>query len=169
MKKIILSFLLTMIIVPFTYVNAASNNVLTLTVSKANGTISYSGTTDNGVIAVSCGLYDSNNNEIDFKSSSVSNNTFNDTFTETTGAYLVKCANYNGGDYITKNLPLVTNDINTNTDPSINSEQINKVTNTSNPQTGDNVIFYIGVLILSLIGLIIGTFYIRKNKLIKNR
>ena len=131
MKKLKLFIIPILAIIPFTYIHAA--NVSTLDASISNK-ITYSGTTEDDVLAVSCTLYDANNKEIAFKSSSVTNKTFNDSFEYTKGTYTIKCANYEGGTFVSKTISSLTNDIkietkdNTTEEEKIKEEVANIVT-----------------------------------------
>ena len=139
MKKLVTLLLAVALLTPV--VKAAELNVKELTTKTENNSIKYSGTTDEGVLAVSCSLYNSENEEIDISSNAVNNNTFGGIFTVTKeDTYTVKCANYEGGKIVTA------------------TEKI------ENPATGDKVLKYgiiLGVCVLGLAGL---TVYTKKNK-----
>lgn len=139
MKKLITLLLAVALLTPV--VKAAELNVKELTTKTENNSIKYSGTTDEGVLAVSCSLYNSENEEIDISSNAVNNNTFEGIFTVTKeDTYTVKCANYEGGKIVTA------------------TEKI------ENPATGDKVLKYgiiLGACVLGLAGL---TVYTKKNK-----
>lgn len=139
MKKLVTLLLAVVLLTPV--VKAAELNVKELTTKTDNGTIKYSGTTDEGVLAVSCSLFNSKNEEVDISSNQVNNNKFEGTFTVTKGdTYTVKCANYEGGKIVTA------------------TEKVN------NPETGDKILKYgiiLGVCVLGLTGL---TIYTKKNK-----
>ena len=84
--KLIISTLLLviMVLVPFTNVNAAGNsNIKTIDASISNGTISVSGTTEDGVLAVAIMVYDSTEtNLITMQTTSVgSDNRYSDPIT----------------------------------------------------------------------------------------
>lgn len=131
MKKRIITVLLAVtLLIPV--VKAAELNVKTLEVKNDNGTLKYSGTTDEGVLAVSCSLFNSKDEEIDISSNQVDDNKFDGTFTVTKGdKYTVKCANYEGGKIVTA------------------TEEI------KNPATGDNLTNYIFLLTISIAGIVI--------------
>ena len=139
MKKLVTLLLAVVLLTPV--VKAAELNVKELTTKTDNGTIKYSGTTDEGVLAVSCSLFNSKNEEVDISSNQVNNNKFEGTFTVTKGdTYTVKCANYEGGKIVTA------------------TEKVN------NPETGDKILKYgiiLGVCVLGLTGL---TIYTKKIK-----
>ena len=99
MKKFNLLILTVLLIVPF-YVKAATTlNVLTVEAEVKGSTITYNGTTEDGVYAVMCKLYNADKEEIDLLSSAVDNKKFNGEFTVSKkGEYKVACANYDGGE-----------------------------------------------------------------------
>ena len=147
-NKISILLVLALFIVPLTYVNAAvSPNVLTVEATQANGEISYTGTTEDGVVAVSCILLDSDNNEVDFVSSSVYNKAFSDKFVAEEGNYTIKCANYNGGTFVTD---------------TVTSNKTTKVEKA--PKTLDNINIYIITLVVSIIALLSIALFVKKIK-----
>ena len=138
MKKIITLLLAVVLLTPV--VKAAELNVKTLEIKNDNGTLKYTGTTDEGVLAVSCSLFNSKDEEVDISSNQVNNNKFEGTFTVTKGdTYTVKCANYEGGKIITA------------------TEKV------ENPKTGDNIIIYGGWLLVGILGLAGLTIYNKKK------
>ena len=97
MKKLLL---ILSLFIPFT-ANALAADVKTVEAEAIGHIISYEGTTDNGVYAVMCKLYDSDSKEIDMLSSEVDNGTFEDSFlVNEDGTYTVSCANYEGGKFV---------------------------------------------------------------------
>lgn len=100
-KITLLSTVLTLFIVASA--NAAGGNVLTLEASqnKDSGEISFSGTTDDDVIAVSCILSDASGEEVFFGSTEVESAAFGGSFSMPVDDYTMKCANYDGGDFVT--------------------------------------------------------------------
>ena len=139
MKKLVTLLLAVVLLTPV--VKAAELNVKELTIKTEKNSIKYSGTTDEGVLAVSCSLFNSKNEEIDISSNQVNNNKFEGTFTITKGdTYTVKCANYEGGKIVTA------------------TEKV------ENPKTGDNVLKYGIILGISILGITGLTIYTKKNK-----
>lgn len=148
MKKISLFIVSILLIIPFT-VSAAEYKVVELNASSENTTIKYDGIMEAGSTAVMCKLYDSSSNELDYFSSAVDNTKFNGTFTAPKdGKYIVKCANYEGGD-----LKEATVTVGSTTSKS-----------SKNPKTGDNILLYTSLMIISLLGISIISFRLRKNK-----
>lgn len=83
-------------------VSAAGANVLTLeaTQDADSGEISLSGTTDAGVLAVACSLLNAAGEEVFFGSTAVNDKAFSETFALPVADYTMKCANYDGGDWV---------------------------------------------------------------------
>lgn len=128
MKKLVTLLLAVVLLTPV--VKAAELNVKELTTKTENNSIKYSGATDEGVLAVSCSLFNSKDEEVDISSNAVNNNKFEGTFTVTKGdTYTVKCANYEGGKIVTA------------------TEKV------ENPKTGDNIILYGALLAVGILGL----------------
>lgn len=176
--KLIISTLLLaiMVLVPFVNVDAAGNsNIKTIDASISNGTISVSGTTEDGVLAVAIMVYDSTEtNLITMQTTSVgSDNSYSDTITLASGTYVVKVADYDGGEYVTKTVKeTITEQENEQQEVNENTEVSNEVNeNTtansgataSNPKTGDNIIFYIAIFVIAVLGIII-TIKMNKTK-----
>ena len=148
MKKISLFIVSILLIIPFT-VSAAEYKVVELNASSENTTIKYDGTMEAGSTAVMCKLYDSSSNELDYFSSAVDNTKFNGTFTAPKdGEYIVKCANYEGGD-----LKEATVTVGSTTSKT-----------SKNPKTGDNILTFASLMIISLVGLGVVTFKLKENK-----
>lgn len=138
MKNKIILFVSLLLIVPT--VKAAELNVKTVTTESLEGKIKYTGTTDDGVLAVSCSLF-KDEEEMDIASNQVNNNTFEGTFDVAGGTYTVKCANYEGGTIVSSEKAAV-----------------------KNPKTGDSVMKYVLILGISLTGLAGATLVLKKNE-----
>ena len=76
MKKLVTLLLAVVLLTPV--VKAA--DLKTLETKNDNGILKYSGTTEDGVLAVSCSLFNSKNEEIDISSNQVDNNKFEGSF-----------------------------------------------------------------------------------------
>lgn len=89
--------------------SAAGGDVLTLeaTQDATSGLISASGTTDPDVVAVSCILTDSEGEEVFFASSPVDAGAFEGEFTMPVDNYTLKCANYDGGEWVSAEITSV--------------------------------------------------------------
>lgn len=155
MKKLFLIIIAILITVPFG-VNAAKLNVKTLEVKVNGSTINYSGTMDEGSIAVICKLYDSSNATVDLLSTAVNNNSFNGSFTNVSdGSYYVSCANYEGGKIKKANIVVGTTSVNaTSVDNIAKQSSSKKNTKITNPDTGDSLLIYLVILGISSGGLV---------------
>lgn len=138
MKNKIILLISLFLIVPT--VKAAELNVKTVTTEALEGKIKYTGTTDEGVLAVSCSLF-KDDQEMDIASNSVNNNTFEGSFDVQGGTYTVKCANYDGGTIVSSEKAEV-----------------------KNPKTGDSIIKSVAILGISITGLVGATILLKKNE-----
>lgn len=100
--KLIFATLLAALLLPFRAF-AAEPSVLTVEVDTSSGIV-YSGTTESGVLAVSCGLYDASDNELAFNSVATSGTSFSGTFDANSSAVVLRCANYDGGTIVSATL-----------------------------------------------------------------
>lgn len=100
MKKYLFALLTLFVILPITvFALPEYPKVLTLEADSNDKFVNYSGTTEDGSLAVMCKLYDSEDNELDMLSSAVEDNSFEGTFVvSASGNYEVACANYEGGE-----------------------------------------------------------------------
>ena len=91
---------------------AVSANVLTVTAEQTGATVSFSGTTDAGVLAVTCELLDEDNNEKAINSVAVEDAKFGGSFTlgENDDVNTIRCANYSGGEIVTSEIMVVIDD-----------------------------------------------------------
>ena len=105
LKILLLIVLFLLIVLPFANVKALNKKVTELEVSESkNGVITIQGTAENGMLAAAIMVYDATGEElITMQSVAVSNNhKFNSIINLEQGKYLVKVADYDGGDYTTK-------------------------------------------------------------------
>ena len=190
-SKYLLIIILSLFIIPIVSVdvNAATLDVKTINASITNNKISVDGTVDNGVLAVAIMVYEEDGTTlVKMETTSVdSNDKYSDTIDVTAGKkYIVKAANYDGGEYITKKVTEETKkedekpdtetkpDTNTITDTNATAEENTtnetNTTNTtaSNPKTGDNIILFAIIFILALTGLV-GTVIINKKRTKKSK
>lgn len=152
MKKLFSIFfivLMSLVILPFN-VNALS--ILTLNLENNNNKITVSGTTEEGVLAVAVFVY-SSDELVDMETCSSSDSNYSCELKKAfiSGTYTVKVADYNGGDYISKDVKITTN--NSNNDAK-----------EDNPKTLDNVLLYIGLGSVSLIGILGCGVYLKKKR-----
>ena len=191
LSKYLLIIVLSLFIIPIVSVNvnAATLDVKTINASITNNKISVDGTVNNGVLAVAIMVYEEDGTTlVTMETTSVdSNDKYSDTIDVTAGKkYIVKAANYDGGEYITKKVTEETKkedekpdtetkpDTNTITDTNATAEENTtnetNTTNTtaSNPKTGDNIILFAIIFILALTGLV-GTVIINKKRTKKSK
>ena len=170
-KMVFAIIIALMILIP----KVQAKTINTLNATQSNGKINVSGTTEDGVLAVAILVYDSTgSNLITMQTTSVeSDNTYSDSITIASGTYVVKVADYDGGEYITKKVTEETKkdekpDANTITDNTITNtdttvENTTTDTNKTNPKTGDNIILFAIIFIIALTGLV-GTVIINKKR-----
>lgn len=152
MKKILSILfigLISILIVPF---NVDAKSISTLDVTNNNNKLTVSGTTENGVLAVAVLVY-SEGNLTHMETCANNNNKYSCELSKTfeTGNYTVKVADYNGGEYISK-------DINTKN----NSKE-------DNPETLDKMNKYMITGFISLIGILGITIYNKNKKNVTNK
>ena len=162
MKKASLFIVSILLIIPFS-VLAADPKVLTVTAENSGSSISYTGTTEDGVDAVMCKLYSSNDEEADKLSSSVVNNSFEGGFSDVAnGTYTVACAKYEGGEVVSAEVTVENST--TSNDESTTTGSDSKTT-TSNPKTYDaGITNSIILFAICLAGAIGSAIYLKKKK-----
>jgi len=146
MKKIFL--IIALFIIPTCVFAADLPKVTKLDAILSNKEIKYNGEVEEGSYAVMCKLL-SDEEEIDLLSSPVSDNKFDGSFTVSdNGDYEIACANYEGGEI--KKVSVTTDD---KTKEEETKEEVKDEVKEANPKTGDNIVTYVTLGILSLIGL----------------
>ncbi len=176
MKRILLSVLFIGLLLTIIFpLSVSAKSITTINATTNNNKLTVSGTTENGVLAVAIMVY-SGNDIYRMETCSSNDNKFSCELGKTfaTGDYIVKVADYDGGNYVTKNVSITDvtddkdeNNITNNEIANDTNTTTNEVTqNTTNPGTGDNIIFIIAVFIVALAGTII-TFKAIKNNSIK--
>ena len=144
MKKNSLFIFIMLLLIPFSVLAEELPSVKTLTAKANKSTINFNGTIEDGSHAVMCKLFNEKNEEIDLLSAAVDEEKFNGSFENVSnGTYNVACANYEGGE-IEKTKVLVNE--------------------SSNPKTGDSILIYTVLFLISSIGMIIGNIYLRKQR-----
>ena len=167
MKKLSLFVVAILLIIPLS-VSAIEYKVSTLNASANGTTIKYDGTMEAGSTAVKCWLYEGTT-ELDYFSSAVDNTKFNGTFTAPkNGEYTVKCANYEGGDL--KEATVKVEDTTTPTNNETTTESTENKTEekttsktSKNPKTSDNILKFVSLMVISLIGIGFVVFKLRKE------
>ena len=134
------------LMIPFMVSASTTPKVLTLDASISENKLAVSGTTEDGVLAVAIFVYDkTETNLITMKTTAVNqDNTYSDKIDVQKGNYIVKAVNYDGGDYVTKNVFIETK-------------------TSSNPNTGDSILKYGLLLLVSIIGISTIFVFIKKK------
>lgn len=150
MKKIILSlFIVILTIIVFPFEDVLAKDITSLNVDSDNDRINVNGTTEDGVLAIAVLVY-SEDSLIHMETCSSGGSEYvcelNKSFE--TGDYIVKVADYDGGDYISKDVKV------------INDEPVDE----KNPQTYDRgILKYIGIFVISLLGIVFSIVKIKKK------
>lgn len=150
MKKIIKSILPAFILAALVLIpKVEAKNITSLEAKAEEGKIVVKGKTETGVLAVTATVYDeSGKNFITMQSTDVDeNNNYKLEIDVVKGNYLVKVADYDGGEFKTAKVTVATDK--------------------DNPKTGDNIVAYIITLVLSLTTIVLTTIYIKTAKVDK--
>lgn len=148
MKKILLLILAISFFLSIPSVSAYE--ALSVNASESsNGEITVSGTVENSMVAAAVNVYDaSGENLITMRTTQINDdNTFSTQISLDAGTYIIKVADYNGGEY--KSLTVTPGSNTTATD-------------IKTPATGDNILVYILIGILSITGLSCVVIYLKK-------
>ena len=152
MKRVLaLSFVLCLLSIPTMTVYAGS--VTSVSVCGANNKITVSGTTDASVLACAVLVYDSTGtNLVAMETCAASSGAYSYTLTQSfaAGSYVVKVADYNGGDYATANVT-VTGTTTVAAGTTGSSASVSSVP--KSPKTGENTI---PVILIAFAGCIAG-------------
>lgn len=143
MKKILIILFIGLVSIMFIPdVNARS--ISTLDVINNNNKLTVSGTTENGVLAVAVLVY-SGTDLTHMETCSNNNNKYSCELSKTfeKGNYTVKVADYDGGDYISRNISIGITE--------------------NNPKTSDNIMASIIVGSVCLIGIAGSLIYLKKK------
>ena len=151
MKKFIKLFTISFVLVAMlSLINVKAGEVTSLTATAGDGSIKVSGTTEASVNAVAIIVYaEDGTTLVKMVTTSVSDtNAYEETIAVDTGKYVVKVADYEGGDFKTANVTVATNSVAT-------------------PNTLDNIVTYIIVGILAVAGITVGTIYLKRKSISK--
>lgn len=145
MKKVVfnklifaLTLLLAFILIPKQTTWAApGTEVETVAASGTNGSMTVSGSSQDGVYAVAILVYDSTDTLVAMTTCAASNNVYSTTISVPNGTYTVKAANYDGGAYATTtaSVSAVTTPTTPTDTPSEKTESSSSTTNTSATNT----------------------------------
>lgn len=168
MKKRYLLILTLLLTIPFLTYAASDPRILDLTADTTESKINYTGEVEDGMYAVMCKLYNSDNEELDMLSSQVDNKKFSGSFTNlSNGKYSVVCARYEVGEVKKVDVTLgETANLDTNSDTKETTSNTSNTSNTEkNPKTYDvGIKTNIIILIMSIVGIIGSTIYLTKRK-----
>ena len=145
-----------LILIPLS--NAQAKTITSMTVIESNGTIAIKGTAEDEVLAVAIMVYDeTETNLITIETASVDeDNNFDYSIEVEKGTYVVKAADYDGGEYVTKKVSVGTTNENASTTSS----------DSKIPNTGDTIIIFVVLLVISVLGL--GIAVLLKKRKINN-
>ncbi len=163
MRLITLALLLGLLLLPATFVKAAS--ITSLSVTTSGSSISVSGTTE--AVAGAVLVYDSTGETlVVMETFAVEDGSYSYTLSQTfsNGTYVVKVADYNGGDYATETVT-VSEKTGTTTTTGTTTATGTTSTTTKSPKTGDSYLVYFwAMLMFSLAGIIsVGVHAYRKE------
>ena len=164
MKKSLVLIITLLLVIPLT-VSAA--DVKTLDSTVEGKTIKFSGTTEDGITAVMCHLYDASDADVDKLSYPVDANAFDGEFTVTDdGEYKVSCARYEGGE--TTVSEVTVGDVQVTPTSNTEEETADKDTSKGNAvKTYDAIKTYV-TLAAGAILIIAGSVLVIKRKKVKN-
>jgi len=166
MKKTMVLIFVLLLIIPLT-VNA--EKVTSLETTVEGQTIKFTGTTEDGITAVACHLFNSDDEDLNQYSYPVDQNSFNGEFDVTEdGVYKVLCAKYEGGEITSEEVTVgdVEEEV---TEDEETTEEVSKDTSKGNPvKTYDNIKTYVKIAAGALV-LIAGALIFIKKKEIKNK
>lgn len=166
--KSFLSVVLAVVVIFALKSYSFAGNITSAEVNEAVGKINVEGNAGTGVLAVAITVFDeSETNVVAMKTTSVDDSSnFSDSISVAAGKYVVKVADYNGGEFVTKTVT-VTVGSDTTDEATADENKSNAVKiNSSNPKTGDIIIRYVILLAISSIILF---FTFRKRKVNKNK
>lgn len=151
MKKIFsLLIVLLVVIVP----NVFAGEIKTADASiDTNGKITVKGTTESSVIAVAVSIHDADGNFIKMVTGSVKDDdTYEVTADMEAKKYILKIADYNGGNFVEKEV-----------DPST-ATNVDEVKPVNNAPTFDAILIAVAIGVASLVGITYSAYSLRKNK-----
>ena len=149
-KKIFLTLVMAVALVfGADKVSAKDKAIETINASQAGGIVTVSGTAENGMLAATVYIYNEAGTKlVAYKTVKVSNNQYTAKLGLPNGNYVIKAADYDGGEIKKTTLTVTGSTI-------------------DNPKTGDKILTYVGLLLISFGGLLGSALYLKRKKLIK--
>lgn len=174
-KKVSLVLIIALVIaIIMPYSKVLAKDIQTLDVNGENGKIKVSGETESGMLAVAVSVYNEDETKlITTETTDVDNNNKYEYIIEIAeGNYVVKVADYDGGTYVSKEVTVakaeedVATTIETaETEKTEGTAKESKIDNTSsNPKTGDKIAMWIGLMIVSILGILLTVKNSKKTK-----
>lgn len=156
-------------LVPARYSFAADEEILTMEATQSGGKISVSGKTIDGILAVAINIYSEDGSTfIKMKTSSVNdNNEYSDSIEVPEGNYLVRVADYDGGDYKEQVVKVDSNEEEEEKAEETTDESKEGKSVTNSPKTGDIIAMYLGIIAIS--GAILFIAVRKRNKSIRGK
>lgn len=174
--KIILTGILIVIMIAILSSSVYAGTVNSVNATENEGKITVSGTVDSSVLAVAIVVYSGSDLEYMETANVNSDGTYSVELEKVfdNGIYDVNVADYNGGDYrnvlVEVKKDSTTTD-NAGTEGKENTTDTENVVNTidnteksKSPITGDNIVIWISLMIVSILGLALTVKSIKKNK-----
>lgn len=165
---IILALTLVLVmVIPSNGVFAANKKVKTVSAVQENGKITVSGEVESGMLAVAIQVLDEEGKLVTLNTGAVdSDNKYKVEINAVEGKYTIKVADYDGGETVTKTIPEEKDENNTtdneeteNTTTEETTENNTEVTKTeektesNTPKTGDNIVIFVSLFAIALVGL----------------
>ena len=152
-KTLIITFVFAMVL-PFS-VDALSLEIFSIDVTDNDGILTIKGEAEEGVLAVAVVVYKEGVENPVYMQTCAYDDGYNCELTKKfeTGTYIVKVADYAGGEYISKSI-------------NVETKKVEKQKQEENPKTGDNILTTVIIAGISLFFLIgIGLCIYKKRKL----
>lgn len=173
--------LILVMVIPSNRVYALNKEVTSVNTAVENGKITVSGSVQDGMLAVAVQVFDEDDNLITIETGAIdSSNNYKVEIDVANGKYVVKVADYDGGQVVSKEVIVsdstqedtISNSTNEGTTDSENvaneAAEKNEVKTSTTPKTGDNIMMFIAIFILAVISFGIIKFN-KSNAKIKRR
>ena len=162
--KILLITIFMIIITVVLSSSVYAGTVSSINATEKEGKITVSGTVDSGVYAVAVVVYSGSNLEYMETANVKSDGTYSKKLEKNFdyGTYEVRVADYNGGDY--KKISVeVKKETTTTENEVIENSTIDNKEKSSNPTTGDNIVLWISLTVISMLGIVGTVKYLKKK------